>query len=147
MKIFYKHIQSIILWWWVPLFASSRCWYRFSSSYVFCNWLQEFKKPVYLEKKKDYWFRRRRKKQKTQNNTSMEIKTFSGVFRSVDHWAAASICYKDVIHSNYCVSEFSTKVSFQNKLWKQDSDTCSCLKSRSLVHGLRSLHNFSTFKN
>ena len=72
---------------------------------------------MYLEKKKDYWFRRRRtKNKKTLNNILMEIKTFNGVVRSIDQWTAASICYKDVIHSNYCASEFSTKVSFKNKL-------------------------------
>lgn len=51
-----------------------------------------------------------------QKNTSVEINTFSSVPRSVDHWAAASICYKDVIHSNYCACEFPTKVGFKNKL-------------------------------
>lgn len=46
-----------------------------------------------------------------------EVNTFSSVLRCVDHWAAASICNKDVIHSNYCAPELSTEVSFKNKLW------------------------------
>jgi len=49
-------------------------------------------------------------------NAPVEIDTFSGVLRSVDQWAAASICYKDVIHPNYCATEFPLKVGFKNKL-------------------------------
>lgn len=51
-----------------------------------------------------------------KNNTSVEINTFGGVLRSVDHWAAAAICYKDVIQANYYAFKFSTKVGFKNKL-------------------------------
>jgi len=68
-----------------------------------------------------------------------EINTFSSVLRSVDHWAAASVCNKDVIHSDYCASELSVEVSFKNKLWTHYA--FSCLKSRSLVNVIRSLYN------
>lgn len=73
-------------------------------------------KSVYLKKKEIIGFDVEEQKNITKQHINAEINTFSAVLRSVDHWAAASICYKDVVHSNYCVSEFSTKVSFQNKL-------------------------------